>query len=190
MAKLDGTVQFAGLFTVVNEQEQVRYQAFVPTKALEHVKAGLRGICSSLAQHGLSQPVLAFTDNVQADYSTAIECIPSLRDGVTSTAPRSAGMKLAELPSPITVFPSITHAAIENACTSILAAVEDYDGAAGSKPLGIKMAWQYRTGDDEGNSARQIAWVVVATLEEVHIFYVSQLILAKWHAVELMSLYH
>ena len=41
MTKLNGVGTFAALFTLVNEFEQIRYQAFVPTKGLNHLKAGL-----------------------------------------------------------------------------------------------------------------------------------------------------
>ncbi|KAF8321954.1 hypothetical protein F5887DRAFT_904347, partial [Amanita rubescens] len=78
MMKLNGIVTFAALFTVVNEFEQIRWQAFVPTKALSHIKAGLEGMVTSLNEHGLPQPILGFTDNVASDYSTFVECIPSL----------------------------------------------------------------------------------------------------------------
>jgi hypothetical protein len=37
LMKLDGAVTFAALFTIVNEFEQIRFQAFVPTKSLSHI---------------------------------------------------------------------------------------------------------------------------------------------------------
>lgn len=173
MAKLDGTVLFGGLFTVVNELEQIRYQAFVPTKALEHVKAGLRGIGTSLAAHGLSQPCLAFTDNVHSDYATGVECLPSLSHGVSAAPPRSTGLDFAELPSSIAVYTALTPASIDNACQSVLAQAEGVDGASRSVPMGVKVVWQYRTGSDELEQAQQISWVILGLAREVHLLWVS-----------------
>lgn len=179
MAKLDGTILFAGLFTVVNELEQIRYQAFVPTKALEHVKAGLRGISTSLAAHGLAQPCLAFTDNVQADYATGVECLPSLGLGVTSASPRTSGLKLAELPSSVAIYASVTPASVDAACLSILLLGEAVDGATRSIPLGVKMVWQYRIGADAKGRTRQIGWVTLSFENEVHLLYVSNSVICS-----------
>lgn len=82
MMKLDGVVTFAALFTLVNEFEQIRYQAFVPTKGLNHLKAGLEEFITSLRDHGLAEPILGFTDNVASDAGTFLECIPSFNKGV------------------------------------------------------------------------------------------------------------
>jgi hypothetical protein len=57
LMKLDGVVTFAALFTLVNEIEQIRYQAFVPTKSLSHIQAGLEAMVKSLKDHGLAEPV-------------------------------------------------------------------------------------------------------------------------------------
>ena len=63
----------------MNEFEQIRYQAFVPTKSLSHLKAGLEAMVIALKEHGLVEPILGFTDNVASDEGTFYECIPSLR---------------------------------------------------------------------------------------------------------------
>ncbi|KAE9388021.1 hypothetical protein BT96DRAFT_776850, partial [Gymnopus androsaceus JB14] len=73
---------FQGLFTVVNEFEQIRYQAFVPTKAQSHIREGLEGIVKSLRDHGLAEPVIGYTDVPAADMSMFTECFPSLKKDV------------------------------------------------------------------------------------------------------------
>ncbi|KIJ92817.1 hypothetical protein K443DRAFT_125800 [Laccaria amethystina LaAM-08-1] len=80
--KLNGVVTFAALFTLLNEFEQIRYQAFVPTKSLSHLKAGLEAMVTALKEHGLVEPILGFTDNVASDEGTFSECIPSLNKNV------------------------------------------------------------------------------------------------------------
>ncbi|KAE9390707.1 hypothetical protein BT96DRAFT_1002033 [Gymnopus androsaceus JB14] len=77
LMKLNGVMVFSALFTVVNEFEQVRFQAFVPTKALTHVRSSLEALVKSLKEHGHPQPVLGFTDNIASDEKTFLECIPS-----------------------------------------------------------------------------------------------------------------
>ncbi|KIK00182.1 hypothetical protein K443DRAFT_100888 [Laccaria amethystina LaAM-08-1] len=61
---------------------QLRYQSFVPTKSLSHVRTALEYISKSLEDHGLPQPNLGFTDNVASDDATFVEIFPSLSEGV------------------------------------------------------------------------------------------------------------
>ncbi|KAJ7602432.1 hypothetical protein FB45DRAFT_702231, partial [Roridomyces roridus] len=82
LMKLNGVMTFVALFTMVNEYEQIRFQAFVPTKSLSHIHAGLEGIVESLKVYGLPQPVLGFTDNVASDAPTFVKYMPSLNEGV------------------------------------------------------------------------------------------------------------
>lgn len=174
MAKLDGTVLFSGLFTVVNKWEQIRYQAFVPTKALENIKSGLSGIVTSLKHHSLAEPVLAFTDNIHADYATGVECIPSLRAGVVTSVESARQLPITKLPPDVTVIAASSFATIENACTCILANGED--GPPGGPPIavGCKTDWQFRVGNDTKRCSRQTAWVIVAFTSKVYLFHVSQ----------------
>src|SRR5947199_8934382 len=48
LTKLNGVATFAGLFTLVNEFEQIRFQAFVPTKSLSHIRASFEKLSESL----------------------------------------------------------------------------------------------------------------------------------------------
>ncbi|KAJ7486906.1 hypothetical protein FB451DRAFT_1082409, partial [Mycena latifolia] len=82
LMKLNGVMTFVALFTILNEFEQIRFQAFVPTKSLSHIHAALEGIVESLKAHGLPQPVLGFTDNVASDAATFMKYIPSLAESV------------------------------------------------------------------------------------------------------------
>jgi hypothetical protein len=59
------------------------YQAFVPAKALSHIRSGLEAMVTSISDQGLAQPVLGFTDNVASDAATFLQCIPSLGRDVT-----------------------------------------------------------------------------------------------------------
>jgi hypothetical protein len=84
LTKLNGVTTFVALFTLVNEFEQIRFQAFVPTKALSHLHAGLEKFSESLLAHGHPQPILGYTDNVGNDTATFVQCIPSLGKDVSS----------------------------------------------------------------------------------------------------------
>ncbi|TDL14636.1 hypothetical protein BD410DRAFT_757087, partial [Rickenella mellea] len=78
MREYDLRQTFTSHFTVVNEFEEIRYQAFTPTKSLSHIKGAMQALTKSLEDHGHSQPILGFTDNVASDLATFLECIPSL----------------------------------------------------------------------------------------------------------------
>ena len=70
LMKLGGQTTFVSLFTLVNELEQIHWQAFVPTKSLVHVEGGLEEMVKSLESYGLPLPILGFTDNVASDQAT------------------------------------------------------------------------------------------------------------------------
>ena len=82
MMKLAGTVTFSSLFSLLNHIGQLRYQSFVPTKSLLHVRAGLEDVSKSLKDYGHSQPKYGFTDNAASDYATFVQCFPSLAEDV------------------------------------------------------------------------------------------------------------
>ena len=46
LMKLSGEITFVALFTLVNEFEQIHFQAFVPTKSLSHIHEALEEIVS------------------------------------------------------------------------------------------------------------------------------------------------
>ncbi|KAJ6528995.1 hypothetical protein B0H19DRAFT_900365, partial [Mycena capillaripes] len=70
------------LFTLMNEFEQIRFQAFVPTKSLAHIRTGLEEMVRSLESHGHSPVRLGWTDNVASDAATFLDCIPTLGDHI------------------------------------------------------------------------------------------------------------
>ncbi|KAJ7495368.1 hypothetical protein FB451DRAFT_1020008, partial [Mycena latifolia] len=82
LMKLGGVTIFAGLFTLINEAEQIRYQAFVPTKSLAHIRSGLEEIVRSLQSHGHPAVGLGWTDNVANDAATFLDCIPTLGEKI------------------------------------------------------------------------------------------------------------
>jgi hypothetical protein len=121
MMKLNGTVTFAALFTLVNEFEQIQYQAFTPTKALHHLKAGLEEFIASLRDHGLAEPILGFTDNVASDAGTFLECIPSLKKEVEPVSiDEFSDLPRLTLPEDVSVVSCNTDTEISNACLAII----------------------------------------------------------------------
>lgn len=82
LMKINGEPVFKALFTIVNEFEQIRYQAFVPTKAQSHLREGLEAIAKSLKDHGLAEPVIGYTDVPASDMSIFTECFPSFKKNV------------------------------------------------------------------------------------------------------------
>src|SRR6202050_1787484 len=82
LMKLAGEITFASLFTLLNEFEQIRFQAFVSTKSLSHIRGALEEMVKSLDKHGLAQPIIVFTDNVASDAAAFTQCIPALAKNV------------------------------------------------------------------------------------------------------------
>ena len=121
MMKLNGTVTFSSLFSLENEFSQLRYQSFVPTKSLSHVRTALEDISKSLKDHGLLQPNLGFTDNVASEYATFVEIFPSLSEGVKAVhLDEFSDLPRMILPSHVIVAICTTEIEIQTACDSIL----------------------------------------------------------------------
>ena len=171
MMKLNGIVTFAALFTVVNEFEQIRWQAFVPTKALSHIKAGLEGMVTSLNEHGLPQPILGFTDNVASDYSTFVECIPSLsRDVSPVQMTEYSDLPRLCLPADVSIHICATEAEIQNVCLSILEQVSDDQAVL---YIGFDAEWEFTTGP--GGNSQKVALIQIALSKSVYLLQVFTL---------------
>ena len=108
---------FVSLFTLVNELEQIRWQAFVPTKSLVHVEGGLEEMVKSLESYGLPLPILGFTDNVASDQATFMRCIPSLaKDVEIISLDEFSKLPRAVLPESVTIQQCKSSIEIQTAC--------------------------------------------------------------------------
>ncbi|THU80100.1 hypothetical protein K435DRAFT_874751 [Dendrothele bispora CBS 962.96] len=171
MMKLNGITAFVGLFTVLNELGQIRYQAFVPTKSLVHIQSGLMELVKSLKEHGYPQPILGFTDNVAADMRTFIECIPSLGENVVAVNPTdSLNLPLMELPSDVASVHCKTATEIENASHGILELL-DLESSNSVVHLGFDMEWEYSTGIG-GTGSKKTALIQLALPKSVYLLRV------------------
>ena len=172
MMKLDGVVTFAALFTLVNEFEQIRYQAFVPTKGLNHLKAGLEEFITSLRDHGLAEPILGFTDNVASDAGTFLECIPSFNKGVEAVSVGEfSDLPRLVLPEGVSIVSCHTEAEISSAC---LAIIEGVDSDQDKIYIGFDMEWEFSTGIS-GSGPQKTALIQLALPKSVYLLHVYSL---------------
>ena len=172
MMKLDGVVTFTALFTLVNEYEQIRYQAFVPTKALSHLKAGLEGFIDALHEHGIAEPVLGFTDNVSSDAATFLECIPSLNKDVSHTnTDEHSDLPRLVLPGDVSVNVCGTESEIQNACLGIM---ELLSLSNDKLYIGFDMEWEFSTGF-LGTGPQKTALIQIALPTSVYLLRVLTL---------------
>lgn len=171
MAKVNGEKQFEALFSVVNELEQIRYQSFVPTKSLEHIRPGLTGISKSLEHHGHRSTSLAFTDNVRADYATGTACIPSLKSGVLPRTPSYTNLPEISLPNSSTTIHCQTFASVDEACNVLLTTAASREGGM---VIGTRVHWNFILGTDGVTRARQVDLVILATAAEIYVLYVGR----------------
>ena len=172
LMKLDGVVTFAALFTLVNELSQIRYQAFVPTKSLAHIRAGLEAMVKSLKDHGLAEPALGFTDNVAGDAATFMQCIPSLAENVIpAQLDEFSDLPTLVLPSDVSIHLCSTEAEIQSACLSILENLSDGDGSM--IHIGFDMEWEFSVGHGASGSQKtsliQVALQNAVYLLRVHL---------------------
>lgn len=171
LMKLDGVMSFAALFTIVNEFEQIHYQAFVPTKSLSHIWAGLEAMVKSLSDHGLVQPILGFTDNVASDAATFLQCIPSLgKDVAPVNFDDFEDLPRLSLPSDVTPLVCNTEAEIESACLEILGLLGDDQFRL---HIGFDMEWEFNT--EAGHGSYKTALVQIALPKVVYLLCVYTL---------------
>ena len=169
MIKLNGTVTFAALFTLVNEFEQIRYQAFTPTKALNHLKAGLEEFIASLQDHGLAESILGFTNNVASDAGTFLECIPSLNKEVEPIfIDEFSDLPRLTLPENVSVVFCNTDAEISNACLAIIERIESNKDKI---YIGFDIEWEFSTGIS-GTGPQKTALIQLALPKSVYLLYV------------------
>ena len=172
MMKLEGTQMFTALFTVVNEWEQIRYQAFVPTKSLVHLRAGLEAIIVSLKQHGLPEPVLGFTDAVAQDIGIFVACMPSLGENVTPVQlDQFADLPLLSLPDTVSIHILGSHHEIQSGCLNILQQLENDESTL---HIGFDMEWEFTTGLS-GTGPQKTALIQIALPTAVYLLQVCHL---------------
>lgn len=170
--KLEGTQMFTALFTVVNEWEQIRYQAFVPTKSLVHLRAGLEAIIVSLKQHGLPEPVLGFTDAVAQDIGIFVACMPSLGENVTPVQlDQFADLPLLSLPDTVSIHILGSHHEIQSGCLNILQQLENDESTL---HIGFDMEWEFTTGLS-GTGPQKTALIQIALPTAVYLLQVYHL---------------
>lgn len=169
MMKLNGVVTFAALFTLLNEFEQIRYQAFVPTKSLSHLKAGLEAMVTALKEHGLVEPILGFTDNVASDEGTFSECIPSLGKNVSRVdLDEHSDLPRLLLPEDVCVNVCESESEIWSACLDIMEMIHSDDEVL---HIGFDMEWEFTTGFS-GTGPQKTALIQIALPQSVYLLWV------------------
>jgi hypothetical protein len=172
MTKLNGIATFAALFTLVNEFEQIRYQAFAPTKALNHLKAGLEEMVASLRAHGLAEPILGYTDDPACDIRTFLECIPSLNKDVQPVSTEDfSDLQRLTLPEDVSIISCNTEAEISSAC---LAIIEGISSDEEKIYIGFDMEWEFSTGLS-GTGPQKTALIQLALPKSVYLLHVFAL---------------
>ena len=169
MMKLYGVVTFAALFTLLNGFEKIRYQAFVPTKSLSHLKAGLEAMVAALKEHGLAEPILGFTDNVASDEGTFFECIPSLSKNV-SCVDLDEHLDLPRLLLPDDVYVNVfeSEREIQSACLNIMEIIHSDDEVL---HIGFDMEREFTTGFS-GTGPQKTALIQIALPQSVYLLWV------------------
>lgn len=172
-SKLHGIMMFTAMFTIVNEFEQIRYQAFIPTKALSHIHSGLEGIVASLKGHGLAEPAIGFTDNVASDYNTVLECIPSLaRDVIPIQLEEYKDLPVLSLPDDISLQVCSESVQIQSACSSILELLPESEEK--KLTIGFDMEWEF-SADQSAMFIRKTALIQLALPKVVYLLQVFTL---------------
>ncbi|KAI8997362.1 hypothetical protein BDB01DRAFT_33343 [Pilobolus umbonatus] len=126
MYKINGVPSFTGLYTVTNEYDEIRMMILTPTKALDFLKGPFKSMLTSLRANNYDEPVVYYTDNVDADRNFLESVFPSLANDVArleltpdQTVAPSLPM-LSSVPSSVTVHCCHDAQAISGVCYDIM----------------------------------------------------------------------
>ena len=181
LMKLDGTQIFSALFTILNHLEQIRYQAFVPTKSLIHIQNGLEEIVTSLKKFGLPEPELGYTDNVAQDIGTFVACIQSLGKNVDSVQlDQFSDLPQLVLPQDVSIHTFGTMTGIQSACLNVLDMIKSDQTIF---HIGFDMEWEFSTGL-AGLGSQKTALIQIALPKIVYLFQVYSLQKPLPHSLE------
>ena len=175
LMKLNGVEIFVALFTLLNEFEQIRLQAFVPTKSLAHIRDSLEALVKSLEAHGLAQPAMGYTDNVASDAAFFVDCIPNLGKNIKPVQLEEfSDLPRWKIPSDVTIHTCSTEQEIQSACNSIIESVSTDESVV---HLGFDMEWEFSIERSDGGPKKtalvQIAFPTLIYL--LHIYSLKEL---------------
>jgi len=162
LTKMDGVAIFIALFTLVNEKEQIRYQAFTPTKSLSHLHVGLEKFSESLTLHGHPPTKLGYTDNVASDTGTFIKYIPALgKDVEIVDTDEHPELDTMVLPPDVTVVVCKTEAEIQSVCDAILERMLEEPAVL---HVGFDMEWDFNAERSGGSNATALIQIALSNI--------------------------
>ncbi|KAJ3124653.1 hypothetical protein HK098_000938 [Nowakowskiella sp. JEL0407] len=104
IGKVQGIPVFnGGLYTLVNEYEEIRMQTFMPTKSFSHLIQPFNNLQQSLKNFGHSEPDLFFTDNVTNEKEFLLKSFPSLGQNIQTPANVMTHLDTYEIPKTIAI---------------------------------------------------------------------------------------
>ncbi|KAJ3771035.1 hypothetical protein FB446DRAFT_789987 [Lentinula raphanica] len=128
MARLKSEPIFSALFSLVNEWEEIRAQAMGLTKGFSILPEMFKQVQKGLEEHGHQPTNIYYCDNPSAERDFHERTMDSLKRNVIHiTSPRNdieARYPYLELPPNVAIKFYSTYMLINNACESILEAVE------------------------------------------------------------------
>ncbi|KAJ3101761.1 hypothetical protein HDU96_009863, partial [Phlyctochytrium bullatum] len=84
LATLNGVKMHEGVLSIMNEYDEITLMALVPSKSQDHWRPLLEDIRKSLAEFGLDQPQVFYTDNPDGYSNLLLNIFPSLSENLTS----------------------------------------------------------------------------------------------------------
>lgn len=129
MGKINGVSMFNGLYTLLNEYEEIRLQVLAPSKALTHLEAPFNNMMQSYDKFGFDKPKLFYTDNVRNDQKFLEQVIPSLSQNVQHVAASqieqeenylSSTLPVVKLPNNVAVHVLVDIENINEVCQQLI----------------------------------------------------------------------
>ncbi|KAI8983661.1 hypothetical protein BDB01DRAFT_835291 [Pilobolus umbonatus] len=172
--KINGVPSFTGLYTVTNEYDEIRMMILTPTKALDFLKGPFKSMLTSLRANNYDEPVVYYTDNVDADRNFLESVFPSLTNDVArleSTPDQTVAPSLpmlSSVPSSVTVHCYHDAQAISGVCYDIM---KDIDRRHNKKVcVGFDVEWCIMA-----NGPRTMAKVSICQIAYKDCVYIFQL---------------
>ncbi|KAF5382655.1 hypothetical protein D9615_003032 [Tricholomella constricta] len=178
MARLSGEPTHDAMYTVVNEWEDARNQAFTLTKSLSYVSEMYQDIADGIKEHGHPPTSFMYTDNASGELGFHESTTKSLTNNVKHREldPYSS-LPALTIPEGLRVAFYDSPDLIDSACLAILDSIPD-DGS--HLVIGFDIEYQVETTGQGGPGAvpraqtSQLDVIQIAMEDTVYIFKVTQ----------------
>lgn len=164
MSQIDGISLFIGLYTVLNDKEEIRIQHFVQSTNHEQVALSLSQMYETMTTFNQPKPQIFYVDRCCQDRNMLEENVKSLKDNLSRPS-------LLELPEKV-IFCDSDEAANIHA-NNLQQTIHSLSNGRDLYPIGFDCEWNFDL--NQGGKISLVAMIQVAIPGVVYLFHLPKL---------------